>query len=82
MSNSLPTDDAAELTTYIETRFHERHRAQLPLLVQMAEKVETVHGEDAAVPSGLADILRRLIGEMGIHDEEQRDCRYCKWSKI
>ena len=71
MTDTAPADDAAELTRHIETRYHERHRAQLPLLVEMAEKVETVHSEDKAVPSGLADILRRMIGEMEVHMKKE-----------
>jgi len=62
-----PVHDAAELTRYIETRYHARHREQLPPLAEMAERVEAVHGEDEAVPKGLAEILRRMIGDMEVH---------------
>ena len=39
MSDAAPIHDAAELTRYIETRYHARHREQLPPLAAMAAKV-------------------------------------------
>ena len=39
---ALP-ESAAELTTYIEGRYHVRHREQLPELRNLSAKVETVH---------------------------------------
>ena len=66
-----PINDAAELTRYIETRYHQRHRAQLPQLAELAERIETVHSGDDNVPAGLADILRRMIGEMEVHMKKE-----------
>ncbi len=71
MTDAAPVQDPAELTRYIEARFHVRHRTQLPPLVQMARSVETVHlGEDHR-PGGLSDILRRMIGEMEVHMKKE-----------
>ncbi|MCB2127008.1 MAG: hypothetical protein KDD97_15745, partial [Rhodobacteraceae bacterium] len=67
MSDAAPIDDAAELTRYIETRYHARHRNQLPSLAEMAERVENVHFGDEDVPEGLSAVLRRMIGEMEVH---------------
>ena len=67
MFDAVPTDDACELTRHIETRYHARHRKQLPPLAAMAEKIETVHAGDDHVPIGLSDLLRRMIGEMEVH---------------
>ena len=39
MTDTAPLQDAAELTRHIETRYHARHREQLPALVQLAERV-------------------------------------------
>jgi regulator of cell morphogenesis and NO signaling len=64
MSDAAPIHDAAELTRYIETRYHARHRQQLPPLAAMAAKVEHV-------PDGLSDILRRMIGEMEVHMKKE-----------
>ncbi len=71
MSDAAPVHDAAELTRYIETRYHQRHRAQLPPLVEKARKVETVHAGDKHVPNGLSDILRRMIGDMEVHMKKE-----------
>ena len=40
MTDTAPLQDAAELTRHIETRYHARHREQLPMLAAMAERVE------------------------------------------
>lgn len=40
--------------------FHTRHRADLPQLLELAERVETVHRFDASTPHGLAEALDRL----------------------
>lgn len=71
MTNPAPIHDAAALTRYIETRYHARHREQLPPLAGMAEKVETVHYGDDDVPEGLANILRRMIGDMEVHMKKE-----------
>lgn len=71
MTDIAPIHDAAELTRHIETRYHARHREQLPQLAEMAEKVEAVHFGDADVPEGLSAILRRLIGELEAHMKKE-----------
>ena len=71
MTDAAPVHDAAELTRHIETRYHARHREQLPQLAAIAEKVETVHYGDADVPEGLAEILNRMIGEMEVHMKKE-----------
>ena len=57
-------ETAAELTTYIEGRFHARHREQLPELQILSGKVERVHAESPDVPVGLADLLADIRGRM------------------
>jgi regulator of cell morphogenesis and NO signaling len=71
MTHAAPTGDAAALTRYIETRYHARHRTQLPTLAAMAERVEDVHFGDDDVPEGLSDILNRMIGEMEVHMKKE-----------
>jgi len=71
MPNTVPTDNPAQLTHYIEQRYHARHREQLPRLASMAEKVENVHFGDENVPEGLAEVLRRLIGELEVHMKKE-----------
>ena len=64
-------ETAAELTTYIEDRFHARHREQLPELRLIAAKVEAVHAESPYVPAGLADLLADMIGELEVHMKKE-----------
>lgn len=71
MTDVAPIHDAAELTRYIETRYHARHREQLPRLAEMAEKVENVHVGEDDVPEGLSAILRRMIGELEVHMKKE-----------
>ena len=65
-----PTDPTA-LTRHIETRYHARHREQLPVLAAMAERVEDVHFGDDGVPEGLSILLRQMIGEMEVHMKKE-----------
>ncbi|MSU91836.1 hypothetical protein GE300_19870 [Rhodobacteraceae bacterium 2CG4] len=67
MTEAAPIYDAAELTRYIETRYHARHRRQLTSLVKLAEMVEDLHCDDVGVPKGLADLLAEMVGEMEVH---------------
>ena len=61
----------AALTRHIETRFHARHREQLPALVALAERVEDVHFGDEDLPEGLSLLLRRMIGELEVHMKKE-----------
>lgn len=71
MTEAAPIHDAGELTRHIETRYHARHREQLPLLAKLAEMVEDLHAGDEGVPEGLSDLLRRMIGEMEVHMKKE-----------
>lgn len=71
MTDCAPVHDPGEFTRYIETRYHARHREQLPKLVAMAEQVEALHFGDEDAPVGLSDLLRRMIGEMEVHMKKE-----------
>lgn len=71
MSDAAPIHDAADLTRHIETRYHARHRQQLPKLVALAEMVEDLHEPDLGVPEGVTAVLRRMIGEMEVHMKKE-----------
>lgn len=62
-----------ELIEHILSRFHERHRQQLPELVRLARRVEMVHGEREECPRGLAQLLANIQDELDHHmcKEEQ-----------
>ncbi len=67
---SLPAD-AADLTRHIESRYHARHREQLPRLMALAERVELVHADHQDAPFGLAGLLGRIQGDMEIHMKKE-----------
>lgn len=57
MKASQPIPD---LVDFIETYYHTRHRADLPELIAMAEKVERVHSKKPTCPRDLAAHLRAV----------------------
>jgi regulator of cell morphogenesis and NO signaling len=59
-----------ELIDHLLQRFHEGHRAQLPELIRLARRVESVHADHPDCPRGLADHL-----EMMAQDLEQHMCK-------
>jgi len=71
MTDAAPAHDVAALTRHIETRYHARHRQQLPQLVALSEMVEDLHEPDRDVPEGLTAVLRRMIGEMEVHMKKE-----------
>lgn len=77
LMESHPTERAwdqrplVELTRHIVARFHEAHRAQLPVLLEMAAKVESVHADKPTVPAGLSEFLQAWIPELEQHMEKE-----------
>ena len=63
----------AEMIDHIITRFHNRHREQLPELITLSEKVENVHGDRDDCPVGVAAQLEKIYAELSQHlmKEEQ-----------
>lgn len=63
----------AEMIDHIITRFHDRHREQLPELITLAEKVENVHSDRDDCPIGVAAQLEKIYAELSQHlmKEEQ-----------
>lgn len=63
----------ADLIEHILTRFHARHREQLPELIRLARRVKQVHAGRADCPAGLADHLEAMHNELLSHmmKEEQ-----------
>lgn len=55
------------LIQHILSRFHERHREQLPELIRLAQRVEEVHGERPDCPVGLTDHLCAMQQELESH---------------
>lgn len=71
MTTDPPLDNPAALTTFIETHYHQAHRAQLPDLAALALKVERVHGKSPDAPLGLGALLERLIGTLEVHMKKE-----------
>lgn len=71
MTTAPPLDNPAALTTFIETHYHQTHRAQLPDLAALALKVERVHGKSPDAPLGLGALLERLIGTLEVHMKKE-----------
>ncbi len=59
------------LIKHILENFHEDHRQELPRLIQMATKVEKVHGDKPTCPSGLAAHLIFVAGELESHMQKE-----------
>ncbi|MBD9442898.1 iron-sulfur cluster repair protein YtfE [Pseudomonas sp. PDM04] len=66
-------EPSQELIAHLLTRYHARHREQLPELIRLARRVEHVHGARPTCPNGLADLLNDLQQELESHmlKEEQ-----------
>lgn len=71
MQNDMPPENSAELTRFIETRYHQTHRTQLPELAALAKKVEQVHADHPDTPHGLGDLLHGLIGSLEVHMKKE-----------
>jgi len=78
-SEARPSSDAGrwfdrplpEIVDRIVSWYHARLRAELPLLLQMARKVEAVHAGKESVPRGLAEHLEDLTRELLDHLEKE-----------
>lgn len=78
-ANAAPSEERwdtrplPELIDFIVKRFHEPLRADLPALLEAAQRVERVHGGKPSCPRGLAALLERVNAEIQQHlaKEEQ-----------
>jgi regulator of cell morphogenesis and NO signaling len=61
----------ADLIALIETRYHTTHRRELPELVRLARRVETVHGAHPLAPTGIAALLARMAAALVEHMEKE-----------
>lgn len=59
------------LIDHIIERYHREHLRELPVLIEYASKVETKHAGRPGAPSGLADVLSRLLAEMRVHQQRE-----------
>ncbi|MBK1780498.1 hemerythrin domain-containing protein [Advenella sp. WQ 585] len=59
------------LIPYIQINFHDKHRAQLPALIELSRKIEIVHEDDPDCPVGLADVLTNIWQELDSHMQKE-----------
>ena len=70
LDETIP-ESTGELIAYILTRFHEGHRRDLPGLIVLARKVESVHGNHLEAPHGLADFLDEVLEGLEEHMQKE-----------
>ena len=63
--------EPVELIEHILTRYHARHREQLPELIRLARRVELVHRARTDCPAGLADHLEMMEQAMESHMQKE-----------
>ncbi|MFO1009251.1 MAG: iron-sulfur cluster repair protein YtfE [Planctomycetota bacterium] len=66
--DAAPIED---LITHLLERFHASHRAELPRLLEMAQKVERVHADKPSCPRGLAAHVERMGEELESHMQKE-----------
>jgi|RhiMethySRZTD1v2_1073278.scaffolds.fasta_scaffold00171_44 regulator of cell morphogenesis and NO signaling len=62
-----------QIIAHVVDHFHAGHRAELPRLIAMAEKVERVHGGKPGCPVGLAAHLLELAHSLEQHMQKEED---------
>ena len=67
---SIP-ESTGEIIAYILERFHTGHRRDLPGLIVLARKVESVHGNHPEAPKGLADFLDEVAESLEQHMQKE-----------
>ena len=60
-----------ELIDHLLATYHEPHRAELPRLREMAEKVERVHADKPNRPEGLAAFLEEMHESLELHMQKE-----------
>jgi regulator of cell morphogenesis and NO signaling len=64
-------ESTGEIITYILERFHNGYRRDLPRLIVLARKVESVHGDHPEAPKGLADFLAEVAESLDEHMQKE-----------
>lgn len=56
--------ETGKLIDHIQTRYHDTHRHQIAKLIELSQKVESVHVNHPQVPAGLSETLQNFLGEL------------------
>lgn len=71
-SDAAPAvSDPVALIDHILSRYHDVHRAQLPELIRMAHRVESVHRANPDVPAGLGELLEFMQADLISHMQKE-----------
>jgi len=74
---SLPGEDRAipdgtsDIVAFLIDRYHMVHREELPRLIALARKVESVHGGHSEAPHGLGDFLHEMADSLETHMQKE-----------
>jgi regulator of cell morphogenesis and NO signaling len=68
---ALARKPLADVLAFIQTRYHEELRRELPALVELSRKVERVHAEKATCPRGLTAHLEMMHEEVFDHLDKE-----------
>jgi regulator of cell morphogenesis and NO signaling len=60
-----------QLIDEILEKYHQKHRDDLKVLIPLAKKVESVHGDHKDVPKGLGDFLEHISHELENHMQKE-----------
>jgi regulator of cell morphogenesis and NO signaling len=60
-----------ELIDHILTRYHDTHRAELPELIRLAERVEARHADNPLAPRGIHAALLEAAGALDEHMQKE-----------
>ena len=63
--------ETTSLIDHILERYHETHRAQLPVLIALAERVERVHAAHPQAPEGLTELLMEIAADLEQHQQKE-----------
>lgn len=63
--------NTTDLIEHILTRYHAVHRAELPELIRLARRVESVHRDHPDAPVGLANLLAETLQELDTHMQKE-----------
>lgn len=60
-----------DLIDHLLAEFHEDHRKELPRLLELARKIEGVHGEKESCPKGLGNFLEQMLLSLELHMQKE-----------
>lgn len=63
--------ETTQLIDHILTRYHDTHRREVPELIELARKVESVHRDHPQVPVGLVRLLQEIRGDLESHMKKE-----------